>query len=888
MDEGFTIRESTGPAFATDADRAAELQSKAGTVYEIKEHIAFAGNEMRAAVLGETAQTPETELQSAAMPDIDGENGEIADVSFNSESGMGGENSATTPPRPSRATAYYDVLHQKDKSSTQRRASHKITGMTEQGISAATQIAGMGDDFDTYSVNDAGIQATVAGAKMEASAISAGAGAAWNVGRGTVRAAADLKDGTMTAKEAATFGRRVLTLEGKKSAKKIGSAGVRTAMQYMTSFQAMSDDFAGAVPGKVKDTAFSVGYAVARIRNFLMHPVKTIVAGLKTAGILAGVLLGILVLSLLFNMISTTITSVLCAEQSADVPLLVQNINEYRNEAITEELYTAFQNDVDPNGNPYGYATLGGRRSNNLQHGVTWNYANGISNNTAEIISLAAVYYQQQWPSAGALAAFDDGVPFTRFCRALAAYGLNVTARESSPYSCMSYGGCVNSYRSEGETVTIQDYRQSTHTCREGDSECGSYGYNGVWHWNSGHSDGGSYTEWVKDGTYDVTVLFPVIFPETAGNSELCALPDGAQQMESGSISAGDCTGALVLPSEANLYKGVSDDWFYTPGTFTYTFTVVTGEGEDAVSDDYTVTFSNATAIPWCPGELHDGQYGHYDLNCTIFLTGYDAYAEPETDAPDGTAGGTGTLEAMAASLDTGSLTRTILKQDQHGNEYAGNAVTARFTKTVNLPAGDAGFQGWYENGEDAFGNVAWAVTLYRMDWADLYGVTDGIKCRTIGSSLTAEELQALLDGLNIDPETARGQVVAFALACQGHFSYGQPTSLSGGPGTPIVGSNLDCSSFIQYCFWAQGLPFSAGQTASYLNAGDLRSIPAAEAQPGDLRVVYANGNEQGHVQMYLGSGAWIECCYGYGVCVNMSNAWMESHACHYFAYAGF
>lgn len=38
---------------------------------------------------------------------------------------------------------------------------------------------------------------------------------------------------------------------------------------------------------------------------------------------------------------------------------------------------------------------------------------------------------------------------------------------------------------------------------------------------------------------------------------------------------------------------------------------------------DYTVTFANATAIPWCPGELHDGQYGHYDLNCTIYLTGY-------------------------------------------------------------------------------------------------------------------------------------------------------------------------------------------------------------------------------------------------------------------------
>ena len=73
---------------------------------------------------------------------------------------------------------------------------------------------------------------------------------------------------------------------------------------------------------------------------------------------------------------------------------------------------------------------------------------------------------------------------------------------------------------------------------------------------------------------------------------------------------------------------------------------------------------------------------------------------------------------------------------------------------------------------------------------------------------------------------------------------------------------NLDCSSFVQYCYWAQGLPFSAGNTAAYGRTGDLRAISPAEVQPGDLRVVYAAGGEQGHVQMALGGGAWIECCY--------------------------
>lgn len=537
--------------------------------------------------------------------------------------------------------------------------------------------------------------------------------------------------------------------------------------------------------------------------------------------------------------------------------------------------------------NQYDYDTLTGQRSNNMQHGVTWSYANGIYNDTAEIISMAAVYYQQDWPSSQELAAFTDDIPFTQYCRALTAYGMEITARESAPYSCISYGGCVSGYRSDGETVTITEYRCETHTCALGNEECGHY-RNGIWEWSDDHEEGGSRPEWIEDGTHDVTVFFPVIFPDGATQSELCILPDDYTQVVDGKIAAENCNSSIVLDESANLYKGELNDWFYAPNERTATFTVETTDGDEVMTKDYTVTFANATAIPWCPGELHDGQYGHYDLNCTIYLTGYDRYADPETEAPNGADGGTGNLEALAASSNDGTLTRTVIKQDQYGNAYAGNAVTARFTKTVTLPSGAAGFKGWYENGADAYGNVEWASLLYRMDWEALYGVADGIKCRSVGSALTADELQALLAGLNIDPDTARGQVVAFAISCQGHFVYGQPSSLHGGPANASVGMNLDCSSFVQYCYWAQGLPFSAGNTAAYGRTGDLRAISPAEVQPGDLRVVYAAGGEQGHVQMALGGGAWIECCYGYGVCVNMSNAWMESRGCHYFTYAGF
>ena len=58
------------------------------------------------------------------------------------------------------------------------------------------------------------------------------------------------------------------------------------------------------------------------------------------------------------------------------------------------------------------------------------------------------------------------------------------------------------------------------------------------------------------------------------------------------------------------------------------------------------------------------------------------------------------------------------------------------------------------------------------MDWEELYGIVDGIKCRATGSGMTEEELRQLFASLNIDATTARGQVVAFALSCQGKFVY--------------------------------------------------------------------------------------------------------------------
>lgn len=868
MADLFTQRSGNKELFHTNTEKVADLREQAQTPSD--------GSEL----LNDTEAEHAAMLSSEQSSQLDSPDDEQREKNYIT---------GTNTPRASRAKSYADTLQRQQNDRQYESPLYRGMDVASKAIQGADGAFQYQDDFDTDSAENAGLHIAAAQTVIEGNALSALADSAYVIRGQTKRTIDDLRDGTIHAQEALRTGNDVLRMQGGKSVMRVGAAAARSTERYVSSFRTSSDDFADDAPGKIKDAAMDTGRFVGRVAAIVRYPIRNLAAAGKMLLIAAVFLLFLILISLLGQMSGTTVTSVLCAEKTEDIQTLVQKINDYRNEAITAELYQAFKNDVDPNGNSYGYDTLTGQRSNNLQHGVTWNYANGIFNDTAEIISMAAVYYQQDWPTSEEISVFSDTVPFTQYCRALTAYGLQVTAQESAPYSCISYGGCVNGYRSEGETVEITDYTLEWHKCAEGKDECGSYDTDGNWRWNDGHAENGRLSDWKEDGSHEVTVYFPLIFPDGANQSELCDLPDSYAQASDGKINATDCTGSVVLGEDANLYKGELNDWFYTPDDgLTATFTVETTVDDESISNEYTVTFTNATAIPWCPGELHDGQYGHYDLDCTIYLTGYDRYTDPETEKPDGATGGVGNLEALAQATNGGTLTRTIIKQDQYGNEYAGNSVAARFTKTITLPQGAAGFKGWYVGGEDKYGNVEWAKLLYRMDWEELYGITDGIKCRTVGAGLSEEELRQLLAGLNIDPGTARGQLIAFALSCQGHFVYAQPTSLRGGPGSPSVGINLDCSSFVQYCYWALGLPFSAGQTAAYRTAADLVAISPAEVQPGDLRVVYAAGGAQGHVQMALGGGAWIECCYGYGVAVNMSNAWMESRPCYYFRYAGF
>ena len=743
-----------------------------------------------------------------------------------------------------------------------------VTGTMAQSVSA--------NDFEGESAKSAGLQSARAGVMVGAAAMAETGKTVVYLGKATVPLMRDMRSGVMDAKQAVAYGRTVVGKQFLRSSGNMLRSTARLGASQVRQFRVESDDFSADTAMTIKDGAGAIVHGgrilVRIIRGFAQNLGRSLLLG----GIAALVMLSLLLVNAISMASAAVSTSVLAAHNTEDVGKLVNYLNQYRNEAITEDIYNAFRSERDPNGNPYGYTTLDGKTSNNLQHGVTWNYANGISNDTAEIISMASVYFQQDWPPSSTFSLFDG--TFFDYCRMLTAYGLDVTAQESAPYSCLSYGGCVQGWRSEGETVTIQDYMAETHFCHEGTAECGHW-VGRRWQWEVGHIEGQRLDRWVPSGSHTVTVYFPVQLPAGAAESELTALPDGASVIRS-NVQAADCYGSLVL-GNTNLYTGDPDGWFFFPGSYSATFNVVTGSGYDAVTDTYTVTFSNATPVAWCPGELQDSQHGHYDLDCTIYMVGCDSYTEPETTEPDGDAGGNGNLQALAAASNGGSLTRTVRKLSQDGASYT-TSTTQRYTKTVTLPQSDSGFTGW---DTDA---IEWAELLYKMDWEDLYNVTDGIKCRTVGTRLTDEELAAILQALGLMDGDPRAQVVGFALACQGRFSYGQPTSLRGSAGAPIVGSNLDCSSFIQYCYWSLGLPFSAKTTASYAGAGDLVEISPSQIQPGDLRVVYASGGTQGHVQMYVGGNAWIECAAGYGVGLNLSNGFMTSRPCHYFSYVGF
>ena len=425
MSELFTQTDKQKKLFRTEEDIVANIQTQFGMPHTGKDLLLDAKMGPNKDQSSRLDSEPDA-LSYTGMSDDVGA-GDTSGILHDSAGGNKNTITGTNTPRSSRASAYYDLLRSQHKNGHYKAHAYRVADAIESPLQAGASALNYHDDFDTDAVQNAGLHMAVAQTVVEGNIMAAAADSAFVIGKQAGNILKDLKDETIDAKDAVKAGGQVLRLQGGKSVVKIGGATLRSTEQYLSSFQVSTDDFTGSVPGKVKEAATNTGNILKKITNVVLHPLRNLIAMGKVILMGAVILLFLIIVSLLGQMSGTTSTSVFGANRIEDIQTLVQKINDYRNAAVTEGIYQAFQNDVDPNGNPYGYDSLTGQRSNNLQHGVTWNYANGIYNDTAEIISLATVYYQQDWPRSELVSAFSDNVPFTKFCRALTEYGCDCT-----------------------------------------------------------------------------------------------------------------------------------------------------------------------------------------------------------------------------------------------------------------------------------------------------------------------------------------------------------------------------------------------------------------------------------------------------------------------------
>ena len=137
-----------------------------------------------------------------------------------------------------------------------------------------------------------------------------------------------------------------------------------------------------------------------------------------------------------------------------------------------------------------------------------------------------------------------------------------------------------------------------------------------------------------------------------------------------------------------------------------------------------------------------------------------------------------------------------------------------------------------------------------------------------------------------------RQRVIEVAKNSLGKFTYANPNSLRGtGPNDFTVGTELDCSGWVQWCYWSAGYTFEAGNTRHYAGAGDLTEITADQVQIADLQVVYPDDSDNGtgHVWMYMGDGVWGECTPKGGTRAdNWQKNFMTRNPSHYFQYTAF
>lgn len=167
-------------------------------------------------------------------------------------------------------------------------------------------------------------------------------------------------------------------------------------------------------------------------------------------------------------------------------------------------------------------------------------------------------------------------------------------------------------------------------------------------------------------------------------------------------------------------------------------------------------------------------------------------------------------------------------------------------------------FEGWTEE------NIEWALSLYHMDWFELYGTDPSAGAGgAAGGGISPEQILSILDGYG-DVDAVRAALCADAMSFVGQIPYywggkAATQSYEGNRFNTAVtpdykGRNrkgLDCSGFVQWTIW-RVTGVKPGGSTSTVTSG-MERIAAVELQPGDLGLMNLPGAASNHVGIFVG-----------------------------------
>ena len=645
-----------------------------------------------------------------------------------------------------------------------------------------------------------------------------------------------------------------------------------------------------------------IGTAIKNTALKVKESVKAVALLVKTVGAkyiaIGGLILVLFLVLIQFSMsIITSLTSIIMDD--------TENISSYVK--VLNDKQADFSKELEKKKTKKN--SLGNKYDN-----VTFNYLNGSStNNTKEILSMAAVRFSQD---------FDDKLKVKSYLKQLFDDSHIITEQESEFYSCsgckertykctdeiddyasseridryLKYadrGGCVKDTEKSGIYDRIpfgcKEYEtiQKTEVIRSFPSIPYSYQYISL-SWDSSYVSSTGYIGAWKYYSGSSIKYIP-------GSNSFNPTTEG-----SSTILLEYYRGRYCMLEEKTQY----DCTFYKCNGHKETYC-------DGKHQDLTVNISclSFDAIFWADSSVNGNlggsavageKIGHFKITayCTCHKCCHPY--DPEcTGKPSKTASGTTPTEGRTIAVDPSVIpmgSHVVFNNHEYIAEDTGGAIKGKRidlffnshqaalnwgVKYMDVYWAEAGgnptdtpsegeWEGWTKD------NIEWCKNIYNQDWADIYEGVEGLDFGTIGgsgSSLTDEEVEAIIGNLpeNLSPE--RKEIIKVAAEAIGKIPYywggaasgpGWEVNNFGSPCTPDANGRaqkgLDCSHFVDWVYWT-----AIGNNLGNSWTGHLWDISSDvggihNLQPGDIGLMNTGNNSNNHVGIYVGNGMWIHC----------------------------